>query len=53
MSVYKFRDKCDGCNEMKVLKGYEGLALCEDCIKLKQAQEEGEDNEQSRTQKQS
>ena len=32
MSNCKFRDKCDNCNEMKVLKGYSGQCLCEECI---------------------
>ena len=27
-----FKDKCDGCNQMKVCRGYEGKVLCDDCI---------------------
>lgn len=28
-----FKDKCDGCGEYKVLKGFNGSCLCQKCTK--------------------
>lgn len=27
-----FKDRCDGCHQMKVCRGYFGRVLCEECI---------------------
>jgi len=46
-----FKDKCDGCNKMKVCKGFKELVLCEEChIKEteKVPQIVGDKNEQTR-----
>ena len=34
MSLSKFKDKCDLCNEYSYCKGYEDLVLCSSCIAL-------------------
>lgn len=31
--MMKFRDKCDGCKTFKVCKGFNGMILCDDCMK--------------------
>lgn len=46
-----FKDKCDGCNQMKVCKGFNGLVLCDECIgkeSAKPLEKEGDKNEQAR-----
>lgn len=47
----QFKDKCDGCNKMKVCKGFKGLVLCEECIEKENAKPiemVGDKNEQAR-----
>ena len=47
----QFKDKCDGCNNMKVCKGFNGLVLCDDCIEKESAKPPelvGDKNEQAR-----
>lgn len=52
MKEHKFKDKCDGCYQMKVCKGYGNKVLCADCInqekKIEQDNKKGESNEQAR-----
>ena len=52
MNKHKFKDKCDGCHQMKVCKGYADKVLCDDCINqeknIKPKQTKGELNEQTR-----
>lgn len=46
-----FKDKCDGCNQMKVCKGFNGLVLCNECIEKESAKPPkvvGDINEQAR-----
>lgn len=46
-----FKDKCDGCNQMKVCKGFNGLVLCDECIEKESAKPPkmvGDKNEQAR-----
>lgn len=46
-----FKDKCDGCNKMKVCRGFNGLVLCDKCIEkelTKPVEMVGDKNEQAR-----